>query len=211
MAVLNNAGDDQPAPRSTRNLDRFRSSLLRMNSTEEKQVVSAPASQCELFKRDAVINSRHVIELRMSVRIADRDVVAATIVFLVDRHDSFGGKTVNRGDNRSLNQTAVSERQKIEMIVNQIELASPLEHFRDVQRLPYFGIHARVFRVRSRADRDESGSSNRICSREQRDVDAALDQALSQKRDNSLPRSVVPRQYSPGNWRQHRDSHKANE
>ena len=83
----------------------------------------------------------------MAVRIADRHVVAAVVVLLIDRHDPLRREAVDRGEHRGLDQAAVGEGEEVEAVVDQVELPGPLEDRGDVQPLFHLGIEIGVVGV----------------------------------------------------------------
>ncbi len=96
---------------------------------------------------DAVVDGGDVVEPLVAVSLADGDVVAALVVLLVDGHDALGREAVDGRDDRRLHQAAVGERQEVEAVVDQVELAGTLEERRDMQALPDLGVQRRVLGV----------------------------------------------------------------
>ena len=178
-----------------------------MDAAEEEQASRpGPLLKLELVEVDAVMHGRHVVELRAAIGVADRHVVTRRVVLLVHRQDARRGEAVDGRHHGRVDETAVGERQEVEVVVDQIELVGPLEHLRDVQALPDLGVQAVILGVRARAGPGEHGLRDRVGRGEQRDVHAARDQALGQERDDALPRSVVPRRDAPGDRREHGDA-----
>ena len=126
------------------------------------------------------------------------------VVLLEDRQDARRREAVDRGHDGRIDQPAVGQRQEVEVVVDQVELAGPLEDLRDVQALPDLGVERVVFGIRARARSDQRRLRDRVGRREQRDRDAASDQALGQQRHHALPRPVMTRRNAPRDRRQHR-------
>ena len=100
----------------------------------------------------------------------------------------------------------VGQREEVEVVVDEVELAGPLEDLRDVQRLPDLGVDRRVLLVADGADRMQAGAGQRVAGSEQRDVHPSADQTLGEQRDHLLPGSVVARRRAPGDGREHGDA-----
>ena len=67
--VLDNSGNDQPPARHPRNLDGMRRSLVRMNTTEEEQVVTGDPVQFESLDIDSMVDRRRVGQPGMPIRV----------------------------------------------------------------------------------------------------------------------------------------------
>ena len=203
--VLDDPGEDQGQPDAFGDLDRLDRPFVRMDPSEEQQIAAGSVAELELAHVDAVMNRRHVIESRVPVGIADGDVVASVVVLLEHRHDPFGRKAVDRRQHRRFDEAAVRERQKVEAVVDQVELCGTLEDGRDVQRLPHLRVQIRSFRIAGGSRPDQPRPCRRVGRGEQRHVDATIDEALGQERDEQLPRPVVPRRNPPRDRREHRN------
>jgi hypothetical protein len=53
-----------------------------MDAPEEEQIAVRIRPQFELVEGDAVMDGRHVIELRVAIGVADRHVMTRRVVFL---------------------------------------------------------------------------------------------------------------------------------
>ena len=73
-------------------------------------------------------------------------------------------------------RAAVGEREKVEMVVDEIELASPLEYLGNVQTLPDLGIQGVVFGIGPRTGPGERRLRDRVGRGEQGDGDTARKQ-----------------------------------
>ena len=83
----------------------------------------------------------------MTVGVADRHVLDAIGVLEICGQRGVGGKSVDGGDHRRVDEPRVGEREEIKTVVDQIEVGGTFEHRSDVQRLPRLGVERRVFRV----------------------------------------------------------------
>ena len=88
--------------------------------------------------------------------------------------------------------------------MDQIELPRALEHGRDVQRLPYLRVERRILRVPGRRRSRQPRTCERVGGREQRDLDAPVDEPLGEQRYELLPRPVVAGRHSPRDRSEHR-------
>ena len=163
----------------------------------------------ELVDIDAVVDGGGVVQIRVSIGVADRHVRACAVVALVDGNDPLGREPVDRGDHRCGDEIAVRERQEVEPVVNDVELAGTLEHRGDVQALGDLGVDRRVLRPATRRGGVQGGRGDRVCGGEQRDVMARSHQPLGEQRGELLPRPVVTRWCPPRDRRQHGDSDRA--
>ena len=133
VAVLDDPGDHQRHARVLGDVDRLHRPLVRMDPPEEQEIVARPLLELELGDVDAVVDRRDVIEALVPVGVADRDVVPALVVLLEHRQDPLRGEPVDRRHDRRLDQAAVRQRQEVEAVVDDVELAGTLEHRGDVQ------------------------------------------------------------------------------
>ncbi len=92
----------------------------------------------------------------MPVGVADRDVGAALVVPLVDRQDPLRREPVDRRQDRRLDELAVGEREEVEAVVDEVELAGALEGVRDVEALGHLGLDLRILGVPASDDRGET-------------------------------------------------------
>ena len=139
----------------------------------------------------------------MPVGVADRDVVPARVVLLEDREDALRREAVDRRHHGRLDEAAVGERQEVEAVVEDVELRRALERGGDVERLPHLRVERRILGVPRRRAPDEARARDRVGRREQRHVDASLDQTLRQEGCEQLPRPVTPRGHSPRDRGEH--------
>ena len=87
LLVLDDAGDVEPPAGSTGHLDRRRRALVGMDAAEEQQVVAWRGMHRERSGVDAVVDRGGVVERRVPVGVADRDVVRGGVVALVHGKD----------------------------------------------------------------------------------------------------------------------------
>jgi hypothetical protein len=107
------------------------------------------------------------------------------------------------GDHGRRNQIAVSQREKIKMVVDEVEVIGALKAMGDVQPLPDLRVERRIVRIAARADCFQLGACVRIGAGKERDLQPARDQPLRQGRNHLFPGTVMPRGHTPGNRRQH--------
>jgi hypothetical protein len=93
--------------------------------------------------------------------------------------------------------------------VDDVELASALEHGGDVQALCDLGVDRGIVRPANRCDCVQAGCGDRVCGGEQRDVVTGRYQALGEQRGELLPRPVVARWCPPRDRGQYGDSDRA--
>ena len=146
LLVLDDPGDVEPAATSAGDLDRVGGALVGMDPSEEQQMLAGARMDREPVDIDAVVNGGGVVQIRVSIGVADRHVRGGAVVALVDGNDPLGREPVDRRDHRCGDEIAVRERQEVEPVVDDVELAGALEHRRDVQALGDLGVDRRVLR-----------------------------------------------------------------
>ena len=87
VLILNDAGNHQLDPHALRHVDRFAHALMRMDPTKEQQILSLGFKKGKLRNINTVMDGGYVVQLRRLIRLADRYVVALSIVFFIDRYD----------------------------------------------------------------------------------------------------------------------------
>ena len=102
------------------------------------------------------MDRREVVETRMPVGVADRDVVGARVVPLIDRQDSLRRESVDRRQDRRLDEPAVGQRKEVEAVVDDVELAGTFESVRNVKALGRLGLDVRILGVRTWDNRSET-------------------------------------------------------
>ena len=197
VRVLHDAGQDQLVTRPTSHVDRFAYALVWMQASEEQQVLAAVGAKIELVQRNAVMNGGRVLELGSPIRRADCHQMCCGVVGAVDGHNTLGREAMNRGQHWRAYQPAVAERQKVKMIVNQIELLSLLEDLRNMQAFPDLRIQGAILRVGARSNRTERGIGERVGRCEQGHVVPARSQSLGQVPYHRLPGAVMARRGAP--------------
>ena len=153
--ILHDPCDHERHPRGDGDVDRLRGALVRMDPAEEEQVAAGRRMQRERGGVDPVMDRRQVIEARMPVRIADRNIGGRRVVPLVHGQDPRRREAVDRREHRRLDEPAVGEREKIEAVVDDVELVRPLEGVRDVQALGHLRVDVRIFGVTTGDDSSE--------------------------------------------------------
>ncbi len=154
---------------------------------------------------DAVVDRRRVVELRMPVGVADRDVVGGRVVPLVHRHDARRREPVDRRDHRCVDEAAVGEREEVEAVVDDVEVVGTLEHRGDVQALGDLRLDRGILGPPGRCRAVQRGGGDRVGGGEQRHVVPRGDQPLGEQRCELFPRAVVARRRPPGDRSEHRD------
>src|SRR5207245_8712478 len=84
--ILDNTSDDQTQPAQTSNLDGQMNTFIRVDPTEENQVITAGFLKRVQREVDAVVDCRQVIQPCGSIGVADGNEVSVTIL-LIDGHD----------------------------------------------------------------------------------------------------------------------------
>ena len=106
--VLDDAGDVEAAARPLGDLDGVRRALVGMDASEEEQVFTGSRVEIEVVGVDAVMHRRGVVQVRVPIGIADRDVRRRGVVPLVHRHDPWRREAVDRRDDRRGDEAAVA-------------------------------------------------------------------------------------------------------
>ena len=177
-----------------------------MDAAEEQQVFAAARIEGKVREPDAVVDRRRIAQVRMTIGIADRDIMNAILVGLEGGQDALRGEAVDRRHQRRLHEPRKGERHEIGLVMNEVELGGAFEHMGDVQHLPHLGVDAGVLRIGCRADAGELARGRAVLRGEQRRVDAARHQRLGQQAGHQLPRAIMARRGAPGDGRQHGDA-----
>src|SRR5437867_13013506 len=125
-----------------------------------------------------MIHRGNIGKTRMTVGVADGDIVGAVVVVGVDWHNALRRKAMDRRQYWRAYQSAVAEWQKVKMVVNQIECRSLLEDCRNMQTFPDLRIYSGVFGVRSWTDANQPRACQRIRRGKERDLDPTRYQAF---------------------------------
>src|ERR1700733_11298236 len=168
-----------------------------MDTADEDEIVSprlALRVECEV---DSVVYSSQVIQARSAIGITDGYEIAIP-VFLVDRHDTRRRETVNRGQHRRLHQARVRQCHKVIVAVDQVELRSVLEEFRDVEVLGYLGIDRTILLIAALYHCVQVGTSNRVSGGEESYLPSPIHQALGDVSCHRLPGAILARRRPPG-------------
>ena len=207
VAVLDDPGDDQRKPCSPSHLDGPMGALVGMDAAEEQQVLAGLIAEGEGGEVDAVVDRRVVGQVRMAVRVADRDVVRDVVVGPVDRDDPLGREAVDGRHDRRRHQPAVGERQEVELVAQHVEPAGPLERRRVVQAFVHLDVVAAgILLVAARGLGVQPPRRAGIGGGEQRDVVAEGDQSLRERGRHLLPRPVVARRSAVCDGGEHADA-----
>src|SRR5262249_15797449 len=109
-----------------------------------------------------MIHRGNIGEARMTVGVADGDIVGTIVVVCVDWHNALGREAMNRREHWRAHQSAVAKWQKVKMVVNQIEGFRLLEDCRNMQTFPDLRIYRGVFGVRPWTDANQPRACQRI-------------------------------------------------
>src|SRR5579864_4226000 len=137
--ILDNTSDDQTHSAQTSNLDGQMNTFVRVDSTEENQVITAGFLKRVQREIDAVVDGRQVIQPCGSVGVADGNEVSVTIL-MINGHDFGRRESVDGSQDRCSYQPGVGQSHEVVVAVEEIKLSSVLEGFRDVKVFGYFGI-----------------------------------------------------------------------
>jgi len=77
VLILDDAGHDQPPTRPTCRRNRFGRPLVRVDAAEEEQVFAAVRVEGEVPQGDTVVDRRRVMQARVAIGGADRDIMDA--------------------------------------------------------------------------------------------------------------------------------------
>ena len=155
------------------------------------------------------MDRRQVVQARVTIGVADRDVRRRRVVAPIDRENAWGREAVNRRQHRRLDEPAVGQWEEVEAVVDHIELVRPLEGMRDVEAFDDLRVNLGIFRIPAVDDGREPTRGHRVTTREQRHVDPFRDQPFRQQRGKLLPRAVVTRRNPPRDRSQHSDTQTA--
>ena len=87
LLVLDDAGDVESSSGTPGDLDGGGGALVGVDSTEEQQVFSWCRMEGEVGGADSVVDRGEVVQVRVAVGVADRDVVRRGVVAGVDGDD----------------------------------------------------------------------------------------------------------------------------
>ncbi len=106
------------------------------------------------------MDRRSVVQVGVTVGVADCDVVDVTVVAAVGRQDRRAREPVDGRDHRNGHQTGPRERQEVEVVVDQIEAScgGEFEAGGDMQRLVDLDVVAVVDLVTVRDHADQLGA-----------------------------------------------------
>ncbi len=82
-------------------------SLIRMDSSEKKQIAAGFGLEGKKTGINTVVNRSDIIQQRTTVGITDGYKMGVAIIGAIDRENLGTGKTVNSGNHRSFYQLAV--------------------------------------------------------------------------------------------------------
>ena len=160
---------------------------------------------------DAVVDGGRVVQARVAVGVADGHVGRRRVVALVDGHDARRREAVDGGHDRGVDQAAVGERQEVEAVVDDVEVAGAARtptamcrHSATLGSMSSSSDHpcARRWPCSAAVVTESAGG-------EQRHVVAQRHQTLGEQRGEQLPRSVVAGRGAPGDRREHGDPQRA--
>ena len=147
--VLHDPRDPQRHTGPAGHLDGVVRPLVGVDAAQEQQVgvVGRVGHGREGRRVDPVVDRRGVREVGVPVGVTDGDVVADVVERLVDRHDPLGGEPVDRRHDGGVDEPAVAERQEVELVGDDVELAGAPEGSGEVERLPDLDVEATVLLV----------------------------------------------------------------
>ena len=114
---------------------------------------------------------------------------------------------MDRRDERRAREAVEREREPVEVVVDEIELARSPERMRHVQRLPHATVERVVLGVAVGTDAVELRRRLGIERGEQRHVDTLGLEAGGDEPGHALPRPVVTRRCAPGHRPENGDLH----
>src|SRR5438128_2526064 len=97
-------------------------------------------------------HSGNVGQVRMTVPRRERDVITSVHVALQQGQRLRGGTAIEGRHYWRREGTTIRQRQRVTMIMDEVELVGPRTEMRDVQALPGLWIEGRVCGTRRRAD-----------------------------------------------------------
>ena len=115
-----------------RYLDRLRRALVGMDAAEEQEIVRTDGIEREIGDRNAVVDRRGIVQRRMTIRLADRDIVHAVLIGFVHWQDAIGREAVDRRHHRRIDQRCEGVGGEIRLIVDQVEPARLCEQMGEV-------------------------------------------------------------------------------
>ena len=132
--VVDDPGDDEAAPGPRGDLDGGRGALVGVDPAEEQEVVTGAGAEREGISVDAMVDRGRVVQCRLAIGVADRHVGRRRVVPLVDGQDPRRGEAVDGGDDGRVDERAVGQREEVEAVVDDVEVAGVLEDVGDVLR-----------------------------------------------------------------------------
>src|SRR6266851_8995983 len=107
------------------NLHGFVCTLVGMDTAEEQEIIAAARARSELVLRNPMVDRGGVVEIRPSVSCADGYQMRRVVVSAIDRENAFGGKAVDGCYDWRVDQPAVRQREKVEVVTQDVkELAA---------------------------------------------------------------------------------------
>src|SRR5581483_8787253 len=209
LGVVDDAGQQDPPAGGPGDVDRFGGALVGMDPAEEQDVpvrIGGPPIG-KGAQIDAVVDGGGVGQLGVAVGVADGDVVHPVVVGPVDGQDGGAGEPVDRRHDGHVDEPAPGQRQEVEVVVDQVELAGGLGQRCDVERLEHLDVVGAVLLVAAVHDRPEPGPGTGIGGGVQRDVHAEVDEPVGEGGHHLLPGAVVARRSTPGDGGEHGDAH----
>ena len=98
---------------------------------------------------------------------------------------------MDSGYDRSLNQPGVSERQKIEVIMNQVKIGRTLEDLRNMKTFSNLRVNGRILGIRARTYSDQLAPGSGIPGGEKRNIQAQSTQLCCEQAHDVFPRAVM--------------------
>src|SRR5712664_3187720 len=120
--------------------------LSGLDTAEEQQIIAAARARSELVQGNPMVDRGGVLEIGPSVSCADGCQMRRLVVSAIDGENALGGKAVDGCYDWRVDQPAVRQREKVEVVVQYVKRAGRgrLESSAHVQTLVDLGVERRV-------------------------------------------------------------------
>src|SRR5690348_18126231 len=174
--------------------------LVRVNSPQKNQVIAARFLKRIQREIDPVVYGCQIVQSRSAIGVADGYKIPVAVL-LIDRHDLGRRESVDGGEDRRSDEPCVGERHKVVVAVDQVELRSMFESFRNVKVFGYFGIDAAILLISFSNHSVETSTGHRIPGGEQCHIPATSYESFGNVTGHGFPGAVLSRRSSPGDRR----------